>query len=73
MAYKITASSCTACGACEAECPNTAIKEKNGTFIIKAELCTECVGHYDDPQCIAQCPSDGTIVIDKSVPRYQAA
>jgi ferredoxin len=73
MAYKIISSSCTACAACETECPNDAIKEKNGLFIIKADLCSECIGHYDDPQCLAACPSDGTVVIDKSVPRYKAA
>ena len=39
MAYKIVSSSCTACTACEPECPNVAIIEKNGTFIIKPELC----------------------------------
>ena len=71
MAYKINASSCTACGASEQECPNDAIYEKNGLFAIKADGCTECIGHYDDPQCIAACPAD-CIVVDKSVPRYQA-
>lgn len=73
MAYKIITSSCTACAACETECPNQAIKEKKGLFVILADLCSECIGHFDDPQCLAVCPSDGTVVIDKSVPRYQAA
>jgi ferredoxin len=73
MAYKIIDSSCTACAACEPECPNEAIYEKRGLFAINSELCSECIGHFDDPQCIVQCPSDGTIVIDKSAPRYQAA
>ena len=36
MAYKINASACTACGACEQECPNDAIFEKSGLFAIKA-------------------------------------
>jgi ferredoxin len=72
MPYKIVSSSCTACSACEPECPNEAIFEKNGTFHIKADKCTECIGHFDDAQCLAVCPSDGTIIIDKSVPRYVA-
>lgn len=71
MAYKINASSCTACGACEQDCPNDAIYEKSGLFAIKVDKCSECIGHYDDPQCIAACPAD-CISVDKSVPRYQA-
>jgi len=72
MAYKIVSSSCTACSACEPECPNVAIVEKNGTFIIKPEKCTECIGHYDEPQCVAACPVENTVIIDKSYPRYVA-
>lgn len=72
MAYKIVASQCTACAACEPECPNEAIFEKGGVFAIKPDLCTECVGHFDDAQCIVACPAD-CIAVDKSVPRYQAA
>ncbi|HMC13858.1 MAG TPA: 4Fe-4S dicluster domain-containing protein [Gallionellaceae bacterium] len=73
MAYKIVTSSCTGCSACEPECPNTAIIEKNGTFLIKPEKCTECIGHFDDPQCVAACPVDKTVIIDNSYPRYAAA
>jgi ferredoxin len=73
MAYKIVASSCTGCSACEPECPNQAIVEKNGTFMIKPEKCTECIGHFDEAQCVAACPVDDTVIIDKSYPRYQAA
>jgi ferredoxin len=72
MAYKIISSSCTACSACEPECPNVAIIEKNGTFVIKPEKCTECIGHYDEPQCVAACPVENTVIIDKSYPRYVA-
>ncbi len=25
-------------------------------YIIEASLCTECVGHFDEPQCVAVCP-----------------
>jgi ferredoxin len=73
MAYKIVSSSCTGCSACEPECPNQAIIEKNGTFLIKPEKCTECIGYFDDPQCVLACPVDDTVIIDKNYPRYQAA
>lgn len=72
MAYKIISSQCTSCSACEPECPNVAIFEKGGTFHINPKKCTECLGHFDMAQCVAVCPVEGTCVIDKSVPRYQA-
>ena len=62
MALKIIASSCTGCSACEPECPNVAIREKGGTFLIDPKKCTECEGQYDSPQCVAVCPVDGCIV-----------
>lgn len=73
MAYKIISSQCTACSACEPECPNVAISEKNGTFVINANKCSECIGHFEDPQCVAVCPVENTCVIDPKHPRYQAA
>lgn len=60
MAMKIIASQCSACGACEFECPNAAIAMKGDAYIIKASACTECDG--DDPKCTAVCPVDGCIV-----------
>src|SRR3974390_1439155 len=51
MAYKIVASQCTVCGACEFECPNAAIRLKNDMYIIDPKKCTECVGHFDTPHC----------------------
>lgn len=27
-------------------------------YIIDPNLCTECVGHFDEPQCVAICPVD---------------
>jgi ferredoxin len=42
-------------------------------FFIKPEKCTECQGHFDEPQCVAACPVDNTCIIDTSVPRYAAA
>jgi ferredoxin len=71
MAYKIVASQCTACSACEAECPNKAIFEKNGVFVIDPKKCTECIGFYDSAQCVAVCPVYNTCVIDTAYPRYE--
>jgi ferredoxin len=72
MAYKIVSAQCTNCTACEAECPNVAISEKNGTYYINPKKCTECIGYFDEPQCVAVCPVPDTCVIDMSYPRYQA-
>ena len=44
---------CINCDVCEPECPNEAISP--GEEIYK---CTECVGHYDEPQCVEVCPVD---------------
>jgi len=72
MATTIT-SDCINCGACEPECPNTAIYEGGARwelggashpapqldfFYIVAEKCTECVGFYNREQCAAVCPVD---------------
>lgn len=42
MTYIITADECIACGACEAECPEGAISEMNGTYVIDAAKCQDC-------------------------------
>lgn len=57
MALMIT-DECINCGACEPECPNEAIYQGAEFFEIDPEKCTECVGFYDEPQCIAVCPVD---------------
>ncbi len=57
MALKIS-DDCIACDACRDECPNYAIEENDPIYIIDTDRCTECVGHYDEPQCIAVCPVD---------------
>lgn len=62
MALKIVVENCTVCGACEFECPNAAIAFANDTYEIDPELCTECVGKYDTPQCVAVCPVPETCV-----------
>src|SRR5262245_32719942 len=72
MATMIT-TECINCGACEPECPNTAIYQggvewdlngvkhppiADGIFYIVPEKCTECVGFYDHEACAAVCPVD---------------
>jgi ferredoxin len=61
MALKINAETCTACTACEPECPNVAIRAKGGTYVINPDKCTECEGQFDEPQCVAVCPVDDCI------------
>ena len=49
---------CINCDVCEPECPNSAISEGEEFYVIDPTLCTECVGHYDEPQCVEVCPVD---------------
>ena len=57
MALKIT-DECINCDVCEPACPNRAIVMGAEIYEIIPERCTECVGHYDEPQCAAVCPVD---------------
>jgi ferredoxin len=57
MAYLIT-EECINCAACEPECPNEAIFVGDEIYEINPDLCTECVGHFDESQCAAVCPVD---------------
>mgnify|MGYP002395285168 FL=1 len=43
---------------CEPECPNKAISMGESIYEIDPDLCTECVGFYDNPTCISVCPID---------------
>ncbi len=49
---------CINCDVCEPECPNEAISQGEDIYIIDPTLCTECVGHHGEPQCIEVCPVD---------------
>src|SRR5436309_14203717 len=84
MATVIT-SECINCGACEPECPNTAIYgggvawELNGAsspaiaqdiYYIVPSKCTECVGFHDHEACAAVCPVD-CCVPDPNIPETQ--
>lgn len=53
---------CIACDACREECPNEAIEEGDPIYLIEPDHCTECVGWFDEPQCVEVCPVDCIIV-----------
>ncbi|MCH9664283.1 MAG: YfhL family 4Fe-4S dicluster ferredoxin [Gammaproteobacteria bacterium] len=55
MSLKIT-DACINCDVCEPVCPNDAIYEGELIYEIDPKLCTECVGHFDKPQCQVVCP-----------------
>ena len=57
MALMIT-DECINCDVCEPECPNNAISQGEEIYEIDPDKCTECVGHYDRPQCQEVCPVD---------------
>lgn len=57
MALIIT-DDCINCDVCEPECPNGAIFQGEEIYVIDPKKCTECVGHYDVPQCVEVCPVD---------------
>jgi ferredoxin len=76
---------CINCGACEPECPNTAIYEggapwelngattpaiKQDIYYIAPDKCTECVGFFDQEQCAAVCPVDCCIP-DPNIPETE--
>ncbi len=49
---------CINCDVCEPVCPNQAIYMGELIYEINPDLCTECVGHFDVPQCQLFCPVD---------------
>jgi ferredoxin len=62
MALLIT-HDCINCDVCEPECPNQAISQGEEIYVIDPARCTQCVGHFDSPQCVEVCPVD-CIVLD---------
>lgn len=64
MALLIT-DECINCDVCEPECPNGAISQGEEVYVIDPKLCTECVGHFDSPQCVAVCPVECIITNPK--------
>lgn len=65
MALMIT-DECINCDVCEPECPNEAISPGEEIYVIDPHKCTECVGHFDEPQCQKVCPVD-CIPLDPTV------
>jgi len=65
MALLIT-HECINCDVCEPECPNQAISQGEDIYDIDPARCTECVGHFDTPQCVEVCPVD-CIILDPQV------
>lgn len=55
MALMIT-DECINCDLCEPECPNGAISQGIEIYEIDPSLCTECVGHFEQSQCVEVCP-----------------
>lgn len=51
MAYKIS-DQCVNCGACEPDCPVSAISEQDGVRVIDADTCIDC------GSCAASCPAE---------------
>ncbi|MEO5955955.1 MAG: 4Fe-4S dicluster domain-containing protein [Nitrospiraceae bacterium] len=42
-------------------------------YVITHDRCTECVGHFDEPQCASVCPVDDCCVPDPSYPEPREA
>ncbi|MFH4354257.1 MAG: YfhL family 4Fe-4S dicluster ferredoxin [Neisseriaceae bacterium] len=61
---------CINCDVCEPECPNEAISQGQEIYEINPDLCTQCVGHYNEPQCQQVCPVD-CILIDTGNPETE--
>jgi len=66
MALWIT-DECINCDVCEPECPNDAIYMGEEIYEIHPHLCTECVGHFDESQCVVVCPVE-CIIVDTENP-----
>jgi ferredoxin len=66
---------CINCDVCEPECPNHAISQGPEIYVIDPGKCTECIGHFDTPQCVEVCPVNCIMVNPELVetkPQLQA-
>lgn len=63
---------CINCDVCEPVCPNLAIYQGEVVYEIYPDKCTECVGHFDEPQCVSVCPVD-CIIKDVAHPETDEA
>jgi ferredoxin len=66
MSLKIL-DTCVNCDVCEPVCPNQAIAMGPSIYDISPARCTECVGHFDTPQCVEVCPVE-CIIVDALLP-----
>jgi ferredoxin len=57
MANKIDPDVCISCGACESECPNSAISQGDSSYVIDPKKCDECKARGGDSACKSVCPS----------------
>ncbi|GBL40133.1 ferredoxin-like protein in nif region [Nitrospirota bacterium] len=48
-------------------------RESAIVLIITHDRCTECVGHFDEPQCAAVCPVDNCCIADPLYPETTEA
>ncbi len=53
---------CVNCDVCAPVCPNAAISQGETIYEIAPSRCTECVGHFDEPQCVVVCPVECILV-----------
>jgi len=60
MALKII-DTCISCGACETVCPVIAITMGEEFYEIDPNICVECEGFFDDPQCADVCPTESCV------------
>jgi ferredoxin len=67
----VISSECINCDVCEPACPNQAISMGPDFYVIHPDLCTECVGHFDEPQCQVVCPVEGCITSDPQHPETE--
>jgi TusA-related sulfurtransferase len=67
MVLKIE-NTCINCDVCEPACPNNAIYMGDTIYHIDPELCNECIGDFDVPQCQVLCPVDDCIIQDPDLP-----
>jgi ferredoxin len=58
---------CVNCDVCAPACPNQAITQGETIYEIAPSRCTECVGHFDTPQCVEVCPVE-CILVDPAQP-----
>jgi ferredoxin len=70
MSLKIL-DTCVNCDVCEPACPNKAISLGEEFYVIDPDLCTECIGHHDEPQCVVVCPVECIITDPENVESHE--